>query len=125
MGNDLEPTCGDVTIAGQTAPGAGITLTGRIDGYSVDPAGNIIIRHLRPWPPPLTDEEGAVVDLGSIYDSLQLTTARRLPTHRTRPVPARTRCRPLDRSDRPNLGHEPLQRPHQRIRRRSSGRGGT
>ena len=36
--HDLELTCGNVTIAGQTAPGAGITLNGRIDGYGADPA---------------------------------------------------------------------------------------
>jgi pectate lyase len=71
--HDLELLCGNVTIAGQTAPGAGITLHGRIDGYGADPAGNVIIRHLRIRPPPITDDEGAVDDLGTIYDSLQLS----------------------------------------------------
>ena len=71
--HDLELNCGNVTIAGQTAPGAGITLNGRIDGFSADPAGNIIIRHVRFRPPPITDEEGAVDDLGQIYDALQLS----------------------------------------------------
>ncbi len=70
--HDLELTCGDLTIAGQTAPG-GITLNGRIDGYDADPAGNIIIRHLRLRPPPLSDEDGAEDDLGQIYDALQLS----------------------------------------------------
>ena len=71
--HDLELTCGNLTIAGQTAPGAGITLAGRIDGYGADPAGNIIIRHLRVRPPPITTEEGAVDNLGNIYDGLQLS----------------------------------------------------
>ncbi len=71
--HDLELTCGNVTIAGQTAPGAGITLSGRIDGYSADPGGNIIIRHLRIRPPPISNEEGAVNDLGQRYDALQLS----------------------------------------------------
>lgn len=70
--HDLELTCGDVTVAGQTAPGAGITLSGRIDGYGADPGGNVILRHLRIRPPPLTDEEGLVDDLGHRYDALQL-----------------------------------------------------
>ncbi len=67
---DMELRCGDVTIAGQTAPGAGITIHGRVDGYGA--GGNIIIRHVRFRPPPITDEEGAVDDLGLRYDSLQL-----------------------------------------------------
>ncbi len=71
--HDLELTCGNVTIAGQTAPGAGITLHGRIDGYGADPAGNIIIRHLRLRPPPITTAEGGVDDLGAVYDALQLS----------------------------------------------------
>jgi len=69
---DLELTCGDLTVAGQTAPGAGITLHGRIDGYGADPGGNIIMRHLRIRPPPITDEEGVEDDLGQRYDALQL-----------------------------------------------------
>ena len=71
--HDLELTCGNVTIAGQTAPAAGITVSGRIDGYGADPAGNIIIRHVRLRPPPITTAEGAENDLGQIYDSLQLS----------------------------------------------------
>ena len=68
---DLELTCGDLTLAGQTAPGAGITVHGRIDGYGA--GGNLIIRHLRVRPPPITDDEGAVDDLGLRYDALQLS----------------------------------------------------
>ncbi len=46
----LEIPYGDVTIAGQSAPGAGITINGRLWGayeYGVD---NIVIRHLRVRP---------------------------------------------------------------------------
>ena len=71
--HDLELTCGNLTVAGQTARGAGITVNGRVDGYGADPAGNIIIRHVRFRPPPITDEEGAVDNLGRIYDALQLS----------------------------------------------------
>jgi pectate lyase len=71
--HDLELTCGNLTIAGQTAPGAGITVNGRLDGYGADPAGNVIIRHVRFRPPPITDEEGADDDLGQIYDALQMS----------------------------------------------------
>ncbi len=43
----IEVPFGDVTIAGQTAPGAGITIHGRFFGaYDYD-VGNIIVRHLR------------------------------------------------------------------------------
>jgi pectate lyase len=70
--HDLELTCGDLTVAGQTAPGGGITVAGRIDGFGADPGGNIIMRHVRFRPPPLTDEEGLEDDLGHRYDSLQL-----------------------------------------------------
>jgi pectate lyase len=59
--HDLELTCGNVTIAGQTAPGAGITIAGRLIGAYADdlvdgdyPLRNIIIRHLRVRPTPLT-----------------------------------------------------------------------
>lgn len=71
--HDLELTCGNVTIAGQTAPGAGITVHGRLDGYGADPAGNVIIRHVRFRPPPISAAEGAVDGLGDIYDALQLS----------------------------------------------------
>lgn len=38
---------GDVTIAGQTAPGAGITIAGRLSAAYEFGTDNIIIRHLR------------------------------------------------------------------------------
>jgi len=42
---------GDVTIAGQTAPGAGVTILGHLTTPYGDTFGNIIIRHLRVRPP--------------------------------------------------------------------------
>ncbi|HEY3495215.1 MAG TPA: pectate lyase precursor [Polyangiaceae bacterium] len=46
----IEITSGDVTIAGQTAPGGGITIAGRLYGAYDDSVGNIIIRHVRVRP---------------------------------------------------------------------------
>lgn len=50
INGDFEIPYGNLTIAGQTAPGAGITILGRLSGayeYGVD---NIIVRHLRVRP---------------------------------------------------------------------------
>ena len=58
---------GDVTIAGQTAPGAGITIEGRFYGaydYDVD---NIIVRHLRIRPPEYIGSDG------NQYDGMQFS----------------------------------------------------
>lgn len=49
--NILVITEGDVTIAGQTAPGAGITIRGRLYADYDEGVGNIIIRHIRIRPP--------------------------------------------------------------------------
>ena len=46
----IEITQGDVTIAGQTAPGGGITIGGRLYGAYDDSVGNLIIRHVRVRP---------------------------------------------------------------------------
>lgn len=46
----IEITQGDVTIAGQTAPGGGITIGGRLYGAYDDSVGNIIVRHVRVRP---------------------------------------------------------------------------
>ncbi|MGJ8664451.1 MAG: pectate lyase family protein [Marinicella sp.] len=48
---DLHITHGDITIAGQTAPGAGITLAGHMYTTYDDDTNNIIIRHMRIRPP--------------------------------------------------------------------------
>ena len=54
---------GNVTIAGQTAPGAGITIKGRL--YGADGVSNLIVRHLRIRPQ--FAGEG-----GGSYDGVQL-----------------------------------------------------
>jgi pectate lyase len=48
---DLHIPHGDLTIAGQTAPGAGITLVGHMYTTYNSDTGNIIIRHMRIRPP--------------------------------------------------------------------------
>ncbi len=72
---DVDLPCGDVTIAGQTAPGAGITIHGRLIGEYDASVGNIIIRHLRVRPPPLTATDAS---LGPQYDAIQLSRQSRL-----------------------------------------------
>ncbi|NRA34164.1 MAG: pectate lyase precursor [Polyangiaceae bacterium] len=62
---------GDVTIAGQTAPGGGITIAGRLyAAYDFD-VGNMIIRHLRIRP----DFSGSGED-GDRYDAIQFSRNR-------------------------------------------------
>ncbi len=48
---DIEIPHGDITIAGQTAPGAGITLVGHLTTEFGVETNNIIIRHIRVRPP--------------------------------------------------------------------------
>lgn len=62
----LEIANGDVTIAGQTAPGAGITLAGPLRGRYDASVGNIVIRHLRLRP----RYDGSDI---TQYDALQLS----------------------------------------------------
>ncbi len=47
---DVEVPYGNATIAGQSAPGAGITIKGRLTGAYNSQVGNIIIRHIRVRP---------------------------------------------------------------------------
>jgi len=61
-------THGDVTIAGQTAPGGGITIAGRLFAGYDESVRNIIVRFVRVRPPPLT--EG---DDGDQYDAIQFS----------------------------------------------------
>ena len=69
---EFDLTCGDITIAGQTAPGAGVTIRGRIDGYGAAPGGNIVIRHLRVRPAePEPDKAG-------FHDAIQLSNNPRV-----------------------------------------------
>ena len=72
---DYDLTCGNVTIAGQTAPGPGITIHGRINAYEANPGGNMIIRHLRIRAVPLSNEF-AQTDypfLSNVWDALTLS----------------------------------------------------
>lgn len=48
---DIEISHGDITIAGQTAPGAGITIVGHLYTTYDEDINNIIIRHIRVRPP--------------------------------------------------------------------------
>ena len=61
---------GDVTIAGQTAPGAGITIDGHLFTSFGDEVGNIIIRHLRIRPPDPDAQWPAAQ-----HDAIQMSTA--------------------------------------------------
>ena len=51
INGDIHIPHGDVTIAGQTAPGAGITIVGHLYTTFGDDTNNIIIRHIRVRPP--------------------------------------------------------------------------
>ncbi len=68
----LEIPHGDLTIAGQTAPGAGITIRGRLYAAYEEGVDNIIIRHLRIRPPAFTTGKGAQ------YDAMQFSLSKDL-----------------------------------------------
>jgi len=59
---------GNVTIAGQTAPGAGITIEGRLYGEYHPSVKNIIIRHIRVRPPKFNWKSD-----GTKFDAVQLS----------------------------------------------------
>ncbi len=63
---------GNLTIAGQTAPGGGITIRGRLFSNYSPGIDNIIIRHLRVRPRPYTAAEGAPDQ----YDAMQFSLNR-------------------------------------------------
>jgi pectate lyase len=67
---DVNIPDGDVTIAGQTAPGAGITINGHLYTDYGDDTHNIVIRHLRVRPPNPDAQWPA-----SQHDAIQLSTA--------------------------------------------------
>ncbi len=71
----IEVTYGNVTIAGQTAPGAGITIQGRLYGAYDFAVNNIIIRHLRIRPRDISDYSQAV---DNQYDAVQFSRNGRL-----------------------------------------------
>jgi hypothetical protein len=60
---DIRITKPYITIAGQTAPGAGITVEGIVSSYNYG-AHDIIIRHLRVRPRPATGAGGDCIQLG-------------------------------------------------------------
>src|SRR5690606_20513761 len=67
----LEIPHGDLTIAGQSAPGAGITIAGRLYGAYDQNVQNIVIRHLRVIP-------GPAVGPGAQFDAIQLSRNSRV-----------------------------------------------
>ncbi len=70
INGDVHVPHGDVTIAGQTAPGAGITILGHLYTTYGDDTHNIVIRHLRVRPPNPDAQWPA-----SQHDSIQFSTA--------------------------------------------------
>ena len=70
---DLHIPHGDLTIAGQTAPGAGITLVGHMYTTYDEDTSNIIIRHIRIRPPDPDSEWPA-----SQHDAIQFSTANHI-----------------------------------------------
>jgi len=70
---DITVTHGDVTIAGQTAPGAGITIAGRLFAEYDTSVNNIIVRHVRVRPPP---RPGNIS--GDQYDGIQFSLNSRV-----------------------------------------------
>lgn len=71
---DIRIPYGDVTIAGQTAPGAGITIHGRLTCDYSNPPDNIIVRHLRVRADHATNPG---VD-GNFYDGVQCSRSSNL-----------------------------------------------
>ncbi|MEW8578906.1 MAG: hypothetical protein AB2562_14255 [Candidatus Thiodiazotropha sp.] len=71
---DIRIPYGDVTIAGQTAPGAGITIHGRLTCDYSNPPDNIILRHLRVRADHSTNPG---VD-GNFYDGIQCSRSANL-----------------------------------------------
>lgn len=67
--NVLTITEGDVTIAGESAPGAGITIRGRLYAAYDEGVGNIIVRHIRVRPSAWNGPD----DDGEQYDALRFS----------------------------------------------------
>ena len=66
---DVRIPHGDVTIAGQSAPGAGITINGHLYTSFGSTSGNFVIRHLRVRPPDPDNEWPA-----NQHDAIQFST---------------------------------------------------
>ncbi|MEM1207055.1 MAG: pectate lyase precursor [Acidobacteriota bacterium] len=73
IAGDVRIGHGDVTVAGQTAPGAGITIAGHLYTPFGAEVGNIILRHLRVRPP---DPDAAWP--AAQHDAIQMSTAHTL-----------------------------------------------
>jgi pectate lyase len=71
ISGDLHIPHGNLTIAGQTAPGAGITLLGHLYTDYPTTFGNIVIRHLRVRPP-MPDSEWPPAQ----HDAVQMSANR-------------------------------------------------
>lgn len=71
--SDIRIPHGDVTLAGQTAPGAGITIVGHLYTTYDQDISNIIIRHIRVRPP---NPDGQWPS--SQHDAIQFSTANRI-----------------------------------------------
>jgi pectate lyase len=71
ISGDLHIPHGNLTIAGQTAPGAGITLLGHLYTDYPTTFGNIVIRHLR-IRPPMPDAEWPAAQ----HDAVQMSANR-------------------------------------------------
>ena len=72
INSDIFIPHGNLTIAGQTAPGGGITIRGRLFSNYSPGIDNIIIRHVRIRPRPYTPAEGAA----NQYDGMQFSLNR-------------------------------------------------
>ena len=70
---DLHIPHGDLTLAGQTAPGAGITLVGHMYTTYNEDTSNIIIRHVRIRPPDPNSEWPS-----NQHDAIQFSTANHI-----------------------------------------------
>ena len=70
---DIDLPYGNVTIAGQTAPGAGITIRGHFFSEYRSGIDNIIVRHIRVRPRGYTSAEGPVDQ----YDGMQFSLNKR------------------------------------------------
>lgn len=70
---DIEISNGDLTIAGQSAPGAGITIRGHLFTTYGEGVTNIVVRHIRVRPPP----PGGAWPAGG-HDAIQFSDARRV-----------------------------------------------
>ncbi len=76
---DVEIGHGDLTIAGQTAPGAGLTIDGHLYTPYGTQWGNVVVRHLRvrppsdDWPPTQHDAVQLSANTGLMFDHVDFS----------------------------------------------------